>query len=307
MRNAFADEITKLATLDSKIILLSGDIGNRLFDNLKKQSNGKQFINCGIAEANMISVAAGLALSGARPVVYTITPFTTIRCLEQIKIGLAYHEAPVVIIGTGSGLSYASLGPTHHSLEDFAIFQSIPNMRIFAPWDQESTRKVLREGLKQNAPTYIRIGKKGEPALCPIEKIPEIGKLLHLQQGEVTCILAVGTISSEAFKASKLLRQENILVGLSLCHTVKPLPTKDIEELCLRYENLFVIEEHSQVGGFGSSVIAYINSKNFPAKVFTIGTGDAFLSKVGSQDFARKEYGIDSDSIVRKIKKCLAL
>ena len=141
MRNAFADEITKIAKSNPRLVLLSGDIGNRLFDTLKSQSRGKQFINCGIAESNMMSVAAGLGLSGSKPIVYTITPFTTTRCLEQIKIGLAYHNSPVVIVGTGSGLSYASLGPTHHSLEDFAMIQSIPNMTILAPWDQSSVRK----------------------------------------------------------------------------------------------------------------------------------------------------------------------
>ena len=182
MRNAFADEITKIAKSDPRLVLLSGDIGNRLFDTLKIQSDGKQFINCGIAESNMMSVAAGLGLSGAKPIVYTITPFTTTRCLEQIKIGLAYHSSPVVIVGTGSGLSYASLGPTHHSLEDFAIIQSIPNMTILAPWDQSSVRKIIRQAISLNSPCYIRIGKKGEPDICSIDETPNIGDLYHLKK-----------------------------------------------------------------------------------------------------------------------------
>ena len=111
-----------------------------------------------------------VGLSGSKPIVYTITPFTTTRCLEQIKIGLAYHNSPVVIVGTGSGLSYASLGPTHHSLEDFAMIQSIPNMTILAPWDQSSVRKITREAIKLNSPCYIRIGKKGEPDVCTVNE-----------------------------------------------------------------------------------------------------------------------------------------
>ena len=121
-------------------MLLSGDIGNRLFDKLRAQSPS-QFLNCGVAEQNMMGVAAGMGLSGLRPIVYTIAPFTTSRCLEQIKVDVAYHRAPVIIIGTGSGLSYASLGPTHHSLEDFAILRAIPNLQILAPWDTISLRE----------------------------------------------------------------------------------------------------------------------------------------------------------------------
>ncbi len=127
VRNAFARVMTELSQERSDVCLLSGDIGNRMFDRYKEVAPTR-FLNCGIAEANMMSMAAGMALSGLRPVVYTITPFTTTRCLEQIRTGVAYHEAPVVIVGTGSGLSYAELGATHHSLEDLAILRSIPNL-----------------------------------------------------------------------------------------------------------------------------------------------------------------------------------
>ncbi|NDH58070.1 MAG: transketolase, partial [Betaproteobacteria bacterium] len=133
-------------------------IGNRLFDKLRAQSP-RQFMNCGVAEANMMGVAAGMGLCGLRPIVYTITPFTTTRCLEQIRVDVAYHESPVMIVGTGSGLSYASLGPTHHSLEDFAIFRAIPNLQILAPWDAPSLRSLLRQAMLSGKPTYMRIGK----------------------------------------------------------------------------------------------------------------------------------------------------
>ena len=113
MRDSFAREMTSLASIRKDLTLLSGDIGNRMFDGFKQVAPDR-FLNCGIAEANMMSMAAGMALSGLRPVVYTITPFTTTRCLEQIRVGVAYHQSPVVIVGTGSGLSYSELGPTHH-------------------------------------------------------------------------------------------------------------------------------------------------------------------------------------------------
>ena len=136
MRNAFAREITRLAVERQDVVLLTGDIGNRLFDEFKGLAPGR-FLNCGVAEANMMSVAAGMALSGLRPVVYTITPFTTVRVLEQLRVGVCYHEAPVVVVGTGSGLSYAELGPTHHSLEDIAITRCLPGLNVLAPADSQ--------------------------------------------------------------------------------------------------------------------------------------------------------------------------
>ena len=159
MRNAFADEVTRLSKEDPRVVLLSGDIGNKLFDSLK-QVAAARFYNCGVAEANMMGVAAGMALSGLRPIVYTITPFITTRCFEQIRVDVCYHKAPVIIVGTGSGLSYAELGPTHHSLEDLAILRTLPGMRIVAPCDANELRSVLRQSLHDNSPTYIRIGKK---------------------------------------------------------------------------------------------------------------------------------------------------
>ena len=121
MRNAFADQLTHLSKKDKRLCILSGDIGNRLFDKFKQQNNNR-FINCGIAEANMVGVAAGISKFGFLPFVYTITPFITTRCLEQVKIDVAYHDLPVTIVGTGSGLSYSDLGPTHHSFEDISIY-----------------------------------------------------------------------------------------------------------------------------------------------------------------------------------------
>ena len=142
MRNAFADEVTRLATEDERVVLLSGDIGNRLFDKYKALAPDR-FFNCGVAEQNMTGMAAGLALSGLRPITYTITPFVTTRCLEQIRVDVCYHNVPVVICGVGAGLSYAGLGATHHSNEDVAFLRSLPNMSVMAPGDPAEARSLL--------------------------------------------------------------------------------------------------------------------------------------------------------------------
>ena len=143
MRNAFAAEINAQAVSDSRVVLLSGDIGNRLFDPIKASAPDR-FLNCGVAEANMMTVAAGMAMNGLRPVVYTIAPFVTTRCLEQIRVDVCYHQLPVVIVGVGAGLSYASLGATHHSCEDIALLRSLPNMTVISPADAHEVRGAAR-------------------------------------------------------------------------------------------------------------------------------------------------------------------
>lgn len=296
MRNAFADEMTTIAESDSRVVLLSGDIGNRLFDKLKAQSP-LQFMNCGVAEANMMGVAAGMGLSGLRPVVYTITPFTTTRCLEQIRVDVAYHESPVVIVGTGSGLSYASLGPTHHSLEDFAIFRAIPNLQVLAPWDSASLRVLLKQAIHEGKPTYMRIGKKGEIDLSQSANVPGIGAGLTVREGADCCILAVGTIASEAVNAAKYLESQGIHAEVVLVHTVKPTPITLFENVLARHKAVVSVEEHSHIGGFGESLLSFAASRGSRCKIEVLGTGDSFMHVVGSQDYARRHFQIASNSV----------
>ena len=298
MRNAFADEVTQLAQADSRVVLLSGDIGNRLFDRLRA-ARPEQFFNCGIAEQNMMGVAAGMGLSGLRPIAYTITPFTTIRCLEQIKIDVGYHNSPVIIVGTGSGLSYASLGPTHHSLEDFAIFRAIPNLQVLAPWDAKSLRACIRMAIKSSSPTYIRIGKKCETDLSGDQAVPAIGSGLCLKPGSQVCILATGTVSSEAALAVKTLAEQGVSAELVLIHTIKPFSESVIDGLLNRFDALVTVEEHSKVGGFGELVLSLIARSGLQKRVEVLGTSDQFMPVVGSQEYARQYFEINADSIVR--------
>lgn len=304
MRNAFAAEVTEMAAEDPRLVLLSGDIGNRLFDNLKG-NHPEQFINCGVAEGNMMGVAAGMALSGLLPIVYTITPFTTTRCLEQIRVDVAYHNAPVVIVGTGSGLSYASLGPTHHSLEDFAIFRSIPNIRVLAPYDAPSLRKVLRDAVGSGVPTYIRIGKKGEEDLVPFEDAAGIGKALDVRSGSDICILSVGTIGPEAIAAADTLtKSHNISTQVTLINTVKPLNSDMLQDIASRFKAIITVEEHAVMGGFGEHVSAFLAQNGLNVPISCLGTDDNFMHSIGSQSYARSYFGIDRDSIVSVAKTC---
>ena len=191
MRNAFAKQITALAQEDSRIVLLVGDIGNRLFDDFKANCPNR-FYNCGVAEANMIGVAAGLAMSGLRPVCYTITPFITYRCMEQIRVDVCYHHVPVLLVGTGSGLSYASLGATHHSCEEMGMLRLLPGLTILAPADEMEVRSAVKAAVRHSGPVYMRIGKKGEPVVHKAEPPFTIGKAIPMREGKDSCLLSTG-------------------------------------------------------------------------------------------------------------------
>ncbi len=300
MRNSFADEITQLAKEDKRIVLLSGDIGNKLFDKFKEVDPAR-FHNCGIAEANMMSVAAGLAMSGLRSIVYTITPFTTTRCFEQIRVDVCYHEAPVIIVGTGAGLSYADLGPTHHSLEDLAILRTLPGMRVMAPCDAVELRLALREALKGNSPVYIRIGKKGEPKIHNTTPDFIIGKSITLREGSDVAIVCAGTIMTEALAAADLLHVEGISAEVVSMHTIKPLDDAYLVKVAGKCKLLATIEEHGVIGGLGSAVAEWRSETNSPIPQICFGTPDEFMHEVGSQEYARKKYGLKAGNIASVI------
>jgi transketolase len=300
MRNAFADEITKLAESNDRVVMLSGDIGNKLFDNFKKV-DARRFYNCGVAEANMMGVAAGLALSGLRPVVYTITPFTTTRCFEQIRVDACYHKAPVIIVGTGSGLSYAELGPTHHSLEDLAILRTLPGMRVLAPCDTTELRMALRAALTEDGPVYIRIGKKGEPAIHAQPPQFRIGEAIVVRPGTDVALIAAGTIMAEVLKAADLLEQHGISAEVVSFHSVKPLDRTYLDRACARFKLVATIEEHSRIGGLGGAVAeCYASRRDAPAQL-SFGSDDEFMHEVGSQDYARAKYGLTAGNIADKV------
>ena len=301
MRNAFADEITRLGAADPRVVLLSGDIGNKLFDKFKEQAPGR-FFNCGVAEANMMGVAAGMALSGLRPVVYTITPFTTTRCFEQIRVDVCYHKAPVIIVGTGSGLSYADLGPTHHSCEDLAILRTLPEMTVLAPADSLELRTGLRAALKHHGPVYMRIGKKGEPQIHAREPEFQLGRALTIQDGTDVCLLATGVMLATAVQAAKLLAEQRISARVESFPTVKPLDTARLAELFGRYGVVAVIEEHGRIGGLGGAIAEWLATQDAPrARLLCFGTADEFMHEVGTTEYARKRFGLTADNIARQV------
>jgi transketolase len=305
MRNTFAHELTALAAEDPRIVVLSGDIGNRLFDKFKKVAP-ERFFNCGIAEANMTGVAAGLALTGFRPVTYTITPFAVVRCLEQIRIDVCYHHLPVIIAGTGSGLSYAELGPTHHSLDDVAFMRALPGMTVVCPCDQTELRLAMRAALAQDGPVYLRLGKKGEPALHRSEPVFTLGRAITLRPGADTCILTSGPIAGVALACAELLERRGISARVESVHTVKPLDTGLLQELSGSYPVVAVLEEHGLIGGLGSAVSDWMAAQQGGSfRLVHFGTPDRFLERMGSQEYARTQVGLTPEHLAAALSQAL--
>lgn len=296
MRNAFAEEITALATANESVVLLSGDIGNRLFNGYK-QACPTRFYNCGVAEANMTSMAAGMALCGMRPVTYTIAPFNTVRCLEQIRLDVCYHNVPVVIVGLGAGLSYSNLGATHHSMEDVSLMRSMPNMTIVCPADAMEVRLALRAALQHSGPVYLRLGKKNEPLVHDTPPAFVLGQSLPLQKGHKICLIASGTIVPEVLQAAKLLAKTVCSPSVLNMHTIKPLDTTALQQAFDEHELVVTVEEHSLIGGLGAAIAEWRCDNRIATPLLRLGGADAFLCKAGNQQQARIALGLSGAHI----------
>jgi transketolase len=304
MRNAFADEITKIAQQREDIVLLSGDIGNRLFDKFKEVAPGR-FFNCGVAEANMMGVAAGMAASGLTPICYTIASFLTYRVIEQIRLDLGYHHQRAILVGTGAGLSYASLGSTHHSVEDMGMLRLIPGLAVLAPGDEKELRPALHAALEYPGPVYIRIGKKGEPVVHDTEPKFEIGKALRVREGKEVWILALGNTLPLAMEAATQLDSRGVGCGVASMGSLKPLDTRILSEIFGSARVVATLEEHSVLGGLGTAAAEWLaaNAAAAKAKLVSFGTPDEFLHATTHQSSARAWAGLTAENITDRIAK----
>jgi transketolase len=308
MRNEFADELTKLGDTDPRLMMLSGDIGNRLFDKFRAK-HPTRFVNCGVAEQNMMGVAAGLALSGLRPVAYTITPFVTTRCLEQIRVDVCYHHAPVMVVSVGAGLAYAGLGPTHHACEDISFLRSIPGMIVCCPGDAWEVRAAMRAALRQDSPVYIRMGKKGEPHIhSGVPADFAFGRAITMRPGDEVCLVSTGNILPEVMHAADDLAKHGHSVRVLSMHTVKPLDVAALADALGTCRLVATLEEHSPIGGLGAAVAEWMVDSGTalpPLGLMRFHTGDAFFRASGEQEYAREQLGLTGHQIAARIEATL--
>ena len=301
MRNAFADELTALADRDPRIVLLSGDIGNRLFNDFRDR-HPERFYNVGVAEADMIGIAAGLALGGMRPVAYTIASFAIYRAFEQIRVDVCYPNLPVLIVGVGAGLGYAANGPTHHSCEDLAVLRALPNMSLLCPADAWELRSLLGKALELPGPAYMRIGKKGEPLVHSARPEVSIGKAITLREGSDVALLCTGTLLPQALVTAVELGKSGISASVHSVHTVKPLDEGLLSRVFQDARIVATIEEHSRIGGLGGAVAEWrCDHPEGQARLLRFGAPDAIHHHSGEQEHARVLCGLTAERFTKDI------
>jgi len=301
MRNAFAKQIEEMAEQDPRVVLLMGDIGNRLFNNFRDRFPAR-FFNAGVAEANMVTMAAGMAAEGLRPYCYTIAPFVTARCYEQIKVDLGYHHKPVVLVGTGAGLSYAPLGATHHSMEDIALMRAVPGMTILCPGDTPELNSLLPQTLGLDCPAYVRLGKKGEPQVHTDVPGLKVGKAFTLKEGEDICLLNTGNMLAVTKETAESLEGAGHSVHLSSIHTVNPLDRDFLERAIGGFRIVATIEEHGSFGGLGAAVAdLYAEQPGRTSRLLRFSAPDKFYHVTSNQEEARQHLGLTAEGIAQGI------
>ena len=304
MRETFVRTLIELAKEDKNIEIVTGDLG---FNVLKPfwETLPDQFINAGIAEQNMTSAAAGMALEGKNVFTYSIGNFPTLRCLEQIRNDCAYHNANVKIVCVGGGFVYGSLGMSHHAMEDIAVMRALPDVVVMCPGDFVEAEAVTKAIAKHQGTCYLRLGRGGEKRIH--KELPdfEIGKAIPVQSGKQIAIFSTGAIFEEVEETCSLLEGEGIHPTVYTFPTVKPIDVEVIREIASTHEMIVTCEEHNLSGGFGSAVAEVLAELPAHARLLRIGMNDQYSTLVGNQKYLRDQYGMSGKKIASKVLEYL--
>ena len=294
MRTAFIKQLIEEAKVNDKIFLVVGDLGYSVIEEYATLFP-ERFLNVGIAEQNMTGIAAGLAMEGYTVFTYSIANFPTLRCMEQIRYDVCYHNLNVKIVAVGGGYAYASLGPSHHATEDLGMLRTIPGIIIAAPGDPVEAKLVTSLLANSYGPAYIRLGKAGEPMVNEYLSHIEIGKGIEIIRGVNKAVLTTGAMLKYAHD---YIIKNNLDWGLCSFPIIKPLSLDSLLEITQQYQELITLEEHQRSGGFGSAILEGINDlmekgalHDFP-KIKRIAIEDEFISVAGSQEYIRERAGI---------------
>ncbi len=299
IRDAFFDEVYAIAVEDGNVIFLTADMGAFSLNKFR-QDLSSQYINVGVAEQNLVSVAAGLALGGKKVFIYTIAPFITQRCYEQIKIDLCSMRLPVTLIGVGGGITYGSDGPTHHAIQDVAIMRALPEIMILNPADPVTAAGAARIAYRSQGPVYIRIDKGKLPLLYDNADNSSDGIAL-LKKGRDLAIVATGIMTQQAFKVADELGKHSIDAGIIDVFRIKPLNEELLLTLIKQSNRIVTLEEHSITGGIGSAVSEILVDKGLALPVKRIAITDKSCTGYGDREWMHSFYGLDVDSITKTI------
>jgi transketolase len=291
MRTAFINELIIQARLHPEIFLVVGDLGFSVIEPFADEFPNR-FLNAGVAEQNMTGVAAGLASEGFHVFTYSIANFPTLRCLEQIRNDICYHNLPVTVVAVGGGLAYGNLGYSHHAVQDLAILRTLPNLTMLAPGDPGEAKECVSWLSANPGPSYLRIGKAGEKSLHNARGISSNPLLIRSGTAEIA-LVSTGGILDETLAAADRLSQDGLLAPVYSMPWLKPLTTQSLAALA-RYRALIAVEEHVPQGGLAAALRENLPN-NIP--VHSISVTESISSKVGSQAFLRREAGISASHI----------
>ena len=301
MRNACIQAITEAARRDERVVLLMAEVGFSVVEGYEKEFPDR-FFNVGIAEQNLVTTAAGMAMRGLRPIAYSMACFLPTRAYEQIKVNVCYQNVPVVLVGVGTGLSYGNMGATHHAIEDLPIMASLPNLTVVCPADPVETRKAIDAALASNGPCYIGIGKNNDPVLHPADLAFEIGKAIVLMEGKDATIIATGGILDNCLQAARVLREEGLEVGVTSMPTVKPLDQEAVRR-AFQSRAVFTVDEHNFFGGLSHQVAGSALQQGLATSVFhSYAIPDRFVETVGGRDYQLRQFGLDAESLASDMR-----
>ena len=301
LRTAFIDTLRELARIDDRIFLLTADMGYSVFETFRDEFPDR-FLNTGIAEQNTIGIAAGLASRGKIVFVYSIIPFVTMRCFEQVRLDLAYNFMNVKLVGVGAGLTYGPLGSSHHALEDIAIMRSLPDMTVLCPGDPIETRELIKRSYEYEGPVYIRLGKNGEPKIRPDETRIEIGKSITVLEGNDLALITTSNMLETGKKWVEEWKQDGVNVSLISMPSLKPFDSSTVKNLIDKEIPIITLEEHSVIGGLGSIISQVIATTGKPVKFQQIGINDKFSHVIGGHEFQRKKFMLDKKPSLKFIE-----
>jgi len=304
MRTAFVKALTKLAAENKNIWLITGDLGFSFLEDFS-QRYPEQYLNAGVAEQNMIGMAAGAAMSGKIIFTYSIAPFITLRALEQVRNDVCMQNANVKLVGVGEGFSYGQLGPTHHSIEDIAVMRSLPNMVVVCPGDPWEVEKATLALTKMSTPAYLRIGKKGEPVIHTKKAKFVIGKGITMSDGKDLTLISTGNMLESTVLVGDQLSKRGLKAKVISMHTVKPLDNRLVLESAKETGAIFTIEEHSIIGGLGSAVSEVVAQSGYQIKFSQFGIRDKYTKMAGSQKYLRMRNGLSIEQIYKEIIKIM--
>ncbi len=303
MRKTSLDMVHELARRDKRVVFVGSDLGVGTLNAMKKEMPERFFME-GVAEQNIIGMAAGLAMEGFIPYVNTIATFLTRRCFEQVAVDLCLHKLPVRLLASGGGMVYAPLGPTHLAIEDMAIMRALPNMTVVAPSDAEEMKRVMAASLDLPGPMYVRFGKGGDPV---VEQTGfALGRAAWIRPKAEVILVSTGVMTERCLRAADLLKTAGIGCGVLHVPTVKPLDIQVVLEAARAAKLLVTVEEHVVNGGLGTAIAeVLIDAGGALPVVKRLGLADAFTKNYGSQDDLLAEAGLQPEQLADTVKAAL--